>query len=139
LASLLMPIPPAARSVTHPPRWTEDMKKEPRISLGLLPLARRDIERLRQILGLQRRLVDPKLAPRARRALMHKGTFREALTWLEIHGQAPDAVAEWRTFMEHSAAHPAEPVEGEAEGERPRRRRRRRRGRRRPPPSAPPQ
>src|SRR5262245_51978303 len=73
LGSLLMPIPPAARAVTHPPRWTDDMKKEPRISLGLLPLARRDIERLRQILGLQRRLLDPKLAPRARRALMHKG------------------------------------------------------------------
>ena len=49
------------------------MKKEPRIALGLLPLARRDIERLRQILGLQRRLIDAKLSPRARRALMHRG------------------------------------------------------------------
>ena len=139
LGSLLMPIPPAARAVTHPPRWTDDMKKEPRISLGLLPLARRDIERLRQILGLQRRLLDAKLAPRAKRALMHKGTFREALTWLEVHGQAPEAVAEWRASTEHAGAHPAEPGEGEGEGERPRRRRRRRRGRRRPPPSSPPQ
>jgi len=135
LGSLLMPIPPAARAITHPPRWTEDMKKEPRISLGLLPLARRDIERLRQILGLQRRLLDAKLAPRAKRALMHKGTFREALTWLEIHGQAPEAVAEWRAFTEHAGAHPAEPGAGDAEGDRPRRRRRRRRGRRRPPPA----
>ncbi len=139
LGSLLMPVPPAAQAITHPPRWTEDMKKEPRISLGLLPLARRDIERLRQILGLQRRLVDPKLSPRARRALMHKGTFREALTWLEIHGQAPEAVAEWRAFVDHATAHPAEPAEGEGDdGERPRRRRRRRRGRRRPPPQSPP-
>jgi poly(A) polymerase len=138
LGSLLMPIPPAAHAVTHPPRWTDDMKKEPRISLGLLPLARRDIERLRQIFGLQRRLVDPKLTPRARRALMHKSTFREALTWLEIHGQAPEAVAEWRAFVDHAHAHPAEPAE-EGEADRPRRRRRRRRGRRRPPPSAPPQ
>jgi hypothetical protein len=114
------------------------MKKEPRISLGLLPLARRDIERLRQILGLQRRLLDAKLAPRAKRALMHKGTFREALTWLEIHGQAPEVVAEWRGFTEHAGAHPAEPAaEGEGEAERPRRRRRRRRGRR-PPPQSPP-
>jgi poly(A) polymerase len=137
LGSLLMPVPPAAKAVSHPPRWTDDMKKEPRISLGLLPLARRDIERLRQILGLQRRLVDPKLALRARRALMHKGTFREALTWLEIHGQAPEAVAEWRAFVDHAHAHPAEPVE-EGEADRPRRRRRRRRGRRRPPPSSPP-
>jgi poly(A) polymerase len=139
LGSLLMPIGPAARAVTHPPRWTEDMKKEPRISLGLLPLARRDIERLRQILGLQRRLLDPKLAPRARRALMHKGTFREALTWLEIHGQAPQAVAEWRAFVEHAHAHPSEHADEEGESDRPRRRRRRRRGRRRPPPSSPPQ
>ena len=139
LGSLLMPVAPAAKAITHPPRWTEDMKKEPRISLGLLPLARRDIERLRQILGLQRRLLDPKLAPRARRALMHKGTFREALTWLEIHGQAPEAVAEWRAFVDHATAHPAEHAEGDAEGgERPRRRRRRRRGRRRPPPQSPP-
>ena len=115
------------------------MKKEPRISLGLLPLARRDIERLRQILGLQRRLVDPKLAPRARRALTHKGTFREALTWLDIHGQAPEAVAEWRTFVDHAHAHPAEHAVEEGDGDRPRRRRRRRRGRRRPPPSSPPQ
>jgi len=138
LGSLLMPIPPAARAVTHPPRWTDDMKKEPRISLGLLPLARRDIERLRQILGLQRRLLDAKLAPRAKRALMHKGTFREALTWLEVHGQAPEAVAEWRAFTEHAGAHPVEQGEGEGEGDRPRRRRRRRRGRRRPPPQSPP-
>jgi poly(A) polymerase len=138
LGSLLMPIGSAARAVTHPPRWTDDTKKEPRISLGLLPLARRDIERLRQILGLQRRLLDPKLAPRARRALMHKGTFREALTWLEIHGQVPEVVAEWRALTDHAAAHPAEHAEGEGDGERPRRRRRRRRGRRRPPPSSPP-
>jgi len=69
---------------------------------------------------------------------MHKGTFREALTWLEVHGQAPEAVAEWRAFTEHAGAHPAEQGEGEGEGDRPRRRRRRRRGRRRPPPQSPP-
>ena len=138
LGSLLMPIGPAAKAVTNPPRWTDDMKKEPRISLGLLPLARRDVERLRQVLGLQRRLLDPKLSPRGRRALMHKGTFREALTWLEIHGQAPEAVAEWRALVEHASAHPAEQSAGEEVADRPRRRRRRRRGRRRPPPSIPP-
>ena len=140
LGSLLMPIGPAAKAVTNPPRWTEDMKKEPRISLGLLPLARRDIERLRQILGLQRRLLDAKMAPRARRALTHKGTFREALTWLEVHGQAPEAVSEWQAFVSTSTGAPAEGEAG-AEGERDDRprRRRRRRGRRRPPPSSPPQ
>jgi poly(A) polymerase len=139
LGSLLMPLGPAAKAVAAPPRWTDDMKKEPRISLGLLPLARRDIERLRQILGLQRRLLDSRLAPRARRALMHKGTFREALTWLEIHGQAPDTVAEWHALVEHAAGDPSAALPDDGERDDRPRRRRRRRGRRRPPPSSPPQ
>jgi hypothetical protein len=93
----------------------------------MLPLARRDVERLRQILGLQRRLTDLHLSPRARRALMHRGPFREALTWLEIHGQAPEVVEHWRGFVEAAGTY-----EGEAEGAggpEPRRRRRRRRRR----------
>ena len=101
-----------------------DAAKEPRLSLGMLPLARRDIERLRQILGLQRRLMDMELSPRAKRALMHRAPFREALTWLEIHGDAPDVLEHWRGFIEAAGA-----FEGE-EAEAPRRRRRRRRRRR---------
>ena len=135
LGSLLLPLGHTQRSLTPAAVPDGAFRKEPRISLGLLPLARRDIERLRQILGLQRRLLDMSLSPRAKRALTHRGPFREALTWLEIHGQAPEAVAEWRAFTEHAGAHPAEPGEGDAEGDRPRRRRRRRRGRRRPPPA----
>jgi poly(A) polymerase len=140
LGSLLMPIGPAAKAVTHPPRWTEDMKKEPRISLGLLPLARRDIERLRQILGLQKRLLDPNLSLRGRRALTHKGTFREALTWLDIHGKAPEVVAQWRALAEAPAqASPGPdgtPLPAGEVDDRPRRRRRRRGRRPRPAPSA---
>jgi poly(A) polymerase len=101
-------------------------KKEPALSLGLLPLARRDVERLRHILSLQRRLLDLHLSPRARRALMHRGPFREALTWLEIHGHAPEALEHWRGFIE--AAKTFEGEEG-ADAQRPRRRRRRRRRR----------
>jgi len=99
-------------------------KKEPALSLGLLPLARRDVERLRHILSLQRRLLDLHLSPRARRALMHRGPFREALTWLEIHGHAPEALEHWRGFIE--AAKTFDGEEG-ADVPRPRRRRRRRR------------
>jgi len=102
-------------------------KREPALSLGLLPLARRDVERLRHILSLQRRLTDLHLSPRARRALMHRGPFREALTWLEIHGRAPEVLEHWRGFIE--AAKTFEPGEEGAEGPRPRRRRRRRRRR----------
>ena len=104
-------------------------KKEPALSLGLLPLARRDVERLRQILSLQRRVVDIHLSPRARKALMHRGPFREALTWLEIHGQAPEVLEHWKGFIE--AAKTFDPSEEPADAP-PSARRRRRRRRRRP-------
>ena len=102
-----------------------DSGKEARLAIGMLPLARRDVERFRQILGLQRRLLDTGLSPRAKRALMHRGPFREALTWLEIHGNAPDLVEHWRGFVEAAATF--EGVTETAESEPPRRRRRRRR------------
>ena len=120
LGSLLVPL-----GITGHPRQGTELEPEGRLSLGMLPLARRDVERFRQILGLQRRLLDSRLSPRARRALLHRGPFREALAWLEIHGQAPEAVEHWRGFIEASG------VAGlEAEGAPPPRRRRRRRRRR---------
>jgi len=123
LGSLLVPLGMSG----HPrqPAGTE-IEKEPRLTLGMLPLARRDVERFRQIMGLQRRLLDVRLSPRARRALMHRGPFREALTWLAIHGQAPEAVEHWRGFIEASGVTSSE-QEGAEEFPRPRRRRRRRR------------
>jgi poly(A) polymerase len=121
LGSLLVPL--GMTGHPRPPAGTE-LEKEPRLTLGMLPLARRDVERFRQIMGLQRRLLDSRLSPRARRALMHRGPFREALTWLEIHGQAPEAVEHWRGFIEASGVTTGE-QEGEGESARPRRRRRR--------------
>jgi poly(A) polymerase len=126
LGSLLIPLGHSIRSLSPAPVPDGEFRKEPRIQLGMLPLARRDVERLRQILGLQRRLVDMTLSPRGRRALMHRAPFKEALTWLEIHGGAPDALEHWRGFIEAAGA-----FEGEAEAaeQAPRRRRRRRRRR----------
>jgi poly(A) polymerase len=109
-------------------RATVDRRKEPRLSLGMLPLARRDVERLRQILGLQRRLTDMALSPKARRALMHRAPFREAMTWLEIHGQVPEVLEHWRGFVEAAATYEGEVAAETAEAP-PRRRRRRRRRR----------
>jgi poly(A) polymerase len=110
--------------------------------LGDLPLARRDIERLRQILTLQRRLRDLTASPRAKRALSNRAIFREALTWLEIHGAMPETVEQWTALLADTDA-PGEPS-GEPSGEvtgdntraepAPRRRRRRRRRRFRPAP-----
>jgi poly(A) polymerase len=124
LGSLLLPLGHNLRSLSPAPVADGAFRKEPRISLGMLPLARRDVERLRQILGLQRRLLDMNLSPRARRALTHRGPFREALTWLEIHGQVPEVLEHWRGFLEAAGTFEGEPAEAQ-----PRRRRRRRRRR----------
>jgi len=123
LGSLLVPLGHSFRS-SPPPAGDDERRKEPRLALGMLPLPRRDVERLRQILGLQRRLIDMGLSPRARRALMHRNPFKDALTWLEIHGQVPEVIEHWRGFIEAAVSYegvpdPAEPA--------PRRRRRRRR------------
>ena len=131
LGSLLVPLGHTVRSLSPAPVPDGELRKEPRISLGMLPLARRDVERLRHILGLQQRLLDMSLSPRARRALMHRSPFREAMTWLEIHGHAPDVLEHWRGFIEAAAT-----FEGEAQPaaeEAPPQKRRRRRRRRRPP------
>jgi poly(A) polymerase len=111
-------------------------KKRPAIPrMGSLPLARRDVERLRQILGLQRRLRDLGASVRAQRALTHRGIFRDGLTWLEVHGDTPDLVEHWITVLaERGAEEPVLPAGETGEQvvpfERRRRRRRRRRHRR---------
>ena len=127
--------PPAHETASERRRRERDEWRDPKAALGALPLARRDVERLRQILGLQRRLLDMAASPRAKRALMSRGPFVEALTWLEIHGRAPEIVEHWRGFIEATGVTPQPAAETEtvsAAADAPRRRRRRRRGRRRP-------
>ncbi len=113
--------------------------KEPILKIGSLPIARGDTERLRQILSLQSRIGDLELSPRAKRALMHRGPFEDALTWFEIHGNAPTVLEHWKGFIEalgpealHAPAPEpgAPPADGRAPGAGRRRRGRRRRGRR---------
>jgi poly(A) polymerase len=116
--------------------------RPPGLRLGELPLARGDVERLRQILSLQRRLRDIDAHPRAKRSLVQRGIFREALVWLDVHGGAPELGQHWRAFAaevvsdsdapdadgnQGNAAGPASPA---GDGSRTPRRRRRR-GRRR--------
>ena len=126
LGSLLIPLGYSLRSLLPAPGGGDDRRKEPRLSIGMLPLARRDVERLRQILALQSRLMDMNLSPRAKRALMHRGPFREAMTWLEIHGSAPDVVEHWRGFIEAAGTYEGEAVSIDKPPRRRRRRRRRR-------------
>ncbi len=118
LGSLIVPL---GFSQAGWPAWMEN-EGRPGLNLGILPLARRDVERVHQVLVLQRRLREPSRSPHARRMLMQRSAFGDAMTWLEIHGDAPERLAYWR---EHGA--PAEADSGD-----PPARRRRRRGRRRP-------
>ena len=105
---------------------------ERRVELGLLPIARRDVERLQQILALQSRLLETQASPRTQRALLHRAVLPEAITWLEIHGDRPDVVAHWRALQaeprDHAHLEPGEPTGTVTPFPR---RRRRRRGRRR--------
>ena len=102
---------------------------ERRIELGLLPIPRRDIERLHQILGMQHRLLDMQAPPRAQKALLHRSSFPEALTWMEIHGDRPEVVAHWRYLQSQGVQQPQYAGEAGAAGPYQRRRRRRRRPR----------
>lgn len=108
-------------------RFTAD-GLERRVELGLLPISRRDVERLQQLLALQPRLLDTQAPPRSQRTLLHRSAFNEALTWLEIHGTHPDVVAHWRALQAEPQDVPR--VDGEEPAAAyPRRRRRRRRRR----------
>jgi hypothetical protein len=127
LGPLGVSLHPVRHDVSHEAPDGRRRPQGPR--LGELPLARRDVERLRQILGLQRRLHDLGASPRAQRAITHRSIFRDALTWLEIHGHSPEIVEHWKGVLVGEGAADAAEMSAEAEGI-PRRRRRRRRRRR---------
>ena len=104
LGSLLVPLGFSVE-VGHPSRLPAG-----EAWLGQLPVARRVLERLYQLLALLRRLRDPNLSPRAARALLGRGAFADALAWLEIHGNDPDAVSRWRALVEELRSHEALPA-----------------------------
>ncbi|MGH9383648.1 MAG: polynucleotide adenylyltransferase PcnB [Vicinamibacterales bacterium] len=111
------------------------LPKVPILRIGSLPIARRDTERLRQVLAFQRRLADLEMSARAKRGLLGRSSFHDALTWIEIHGNSPGVLEHWRGFME--ALGPEASDRGPAKAEAPqgndteRLNGRRRRGRRR--------
>jgi poly(A) polymerase len=129
--TLLHPIGLAARRQ----RFSAD-PLERRVEIGLLPIPRRDVERLQQIIGLQHRLLDVQAPPRTQRALLHRSTFQEALTWLEIHGDRPDVVAHWQ-FLQSQGTPQQQHGSADTAPSGPFRRRRRRRRRSRFPNVAP--
>jgi poly(A) polymerase len=121
--SILAPVGLAGRRS----RYSAD-PLERRLELGMLPIPRRDVERLHHIQLLQPKLLDVHAPMRAQRALLHRPAFEEALTWMEIHGDRPDVVAHWRDMQAQALQSPSED-HAAPPGFRPRRRRRRRRRR----------
>ena len=118
LGSLLVPLGFPSRRFRGADREAPD-----RVTLGTMPIARRDVERLRLILSSQRRLLDLEASPRAQRAFVQRHSFLEALTWLDIHGSAPSLVEHWKGVLQ-SLADGQDPEEPQLPL-RPRRRRRR--------------
>ena len=105
LGALLMPLGIVNRrhaAAAHDPHAD-------RVSFGILPVARRDLERLHQMMQLIPRMLDPDLPPRVARSLPHRPAFPDALTWLEIFSDAPEAVDHWKQVL----AHRPPTVEGE--------------------------
>jgi poly(A) polymerase len=110
--------------------------KDERVTFGTLPVARRDLERLRQVKLIVPRLTQQDLPPRLERSLPLRPAFADAVTWLEVVANDPDGAAPWKRLR---AARPAKSGGSKAAGEsatKRRRRRRRRGGRRRKPASS---
>ncbi len=107
-----------------------------RVNFGKLPIARRDLDRLGQVVTLVPRMLEPEPSPRLTRSLPQRPAFRDALLWLEIFTDAPDELAAWEALRASAPAVTEDDGrrEGGREGaspEGPGRRKRRRRGRRR--------
>ncbi|MPZ16594.1 MAG: polynucleotide adenylyltransferase PcnB [Luteitalea sp.] len=109
-----------------------DAETSPLRTLGLLPVSRRDLERLVQALDLQARLLQTDRPVRAQRGVLHRSALGDAVTWLELHDNRPDVVAYWRDLLaQRGRARPVDGSDPDDQDLRSRRRRRRRRGGRR--------
>jgi poly(A) polymerase len=131
--------PPPRDAAPRPDRRRRRVVHGDRVDFGILPVARRDVEGLRQILQIVPRLSDPLLPERVARAIVARPVFPDALVWMEIYGDSPDIVAEWKNARETAgedeeeagpAAHGPHVHARESEPADVRRRRRRRRRRR---------
>ena len=123
MGALLVPARLMARKA---PRAATDT----RVHFGMLPIARRDIDRLGQIVSMVPRMLEPEPSPRLTRSLPGRPAFRDALLWLEIFTDAPEELAAWTALRASAPAPDPEVADGSGPGDSGRRKRRRR-GRRR--------
>lgn len=102
LGTLLVPLKLVGGDGHEPSAEADERGEAPRpgrVRLGALPIPRRELEHLRQILGLERRLLAPDLPLRARRRLLGRPLLADALTWLEIQGAPAALVETWREAL----------------------------------------
>jgi poly(A) polymerase len=94
IGALLMPLGALTRR-TLPAAGADADPRHDRVSFGMLPVPRKDIERLRQLAQTTPRLVESDLPPRVVRSLVHRPAFDDALAWLEVFGDDADLIARW--------------------------------------------
>jgi poly(A) polymerase len=107
IGALLHPI--GALNRRMPERGAGDDRFQDRVSFGALPVARKDLDRLRQLMQTLPRLSDYSLPPRVARGLPHRPSFVDALTWLEVFGDEPEAVESWKAIKAALPPRPAHP------------------------------
>jgi poly(A) polymerase len=149
IGTLLVPI--GALNRRMPDRGARDADID-KVSFGALPVARKDLDRLRHMLLTLPKLSDPALPPRVARGLPGRPSFPDTLTWFEIFGGDATVLEQWQALKvsrpapaahgqrrgghkpghapAHGAAHAAHGDAAPEEGDAPQRRRRRRRRRR---------
>jgi poly(A) polymerase len=87
-----------------------------RVSLGMLPVSRKDLDRLRQLVQTLPRLTDPHLPPRVARSLPHRPSFVDTVTWLDVFGDDPDLVERWKLARAQHKPHPQPRHHGHGHG-----------------------
>jgi poly(A) polymerase len=89
---------------------------EDQLMLGMLTLPRKDYERLRHLLVTVPKLTDQNLPVRVARGLPGRPSFSDAITWLDVFGDAPDAVAHWKHVQSQMPKPEPRPHRGHTHG-----------------------
>ena len=87
-----------------------------RVSFGMLPVSRKDLDRLRQLVQTLPRLSDPHLPPRVVRSMPHRPAFADTVTWLEVFGDEPDLIERWKLARAQHKPHPQPRSHGHGHG-----------------------
>jgi poly(A) polymerase len=96
IGTLLVPI--GALNRRMPDRGAPREDDPEKVRFGALPVARKDLDRLRHILLTLPKLTDPALPPRVARGLPGRPSFPDTLTWFEIFGGDATLLEQWRAL-----------------------------------------